>query len=276
MLFLVSCGFCNSTDAICCGICCGIVCGMCNGIFNAIFGYGMLLYAGVVVVFGCLLFAEAVVLLRMLCAVGYVVEYMVEYCVEYVVGYFASRWLLFGDVMVAVCFLCGCFPVAVALLLPRKLFDVAHIVECVLECTVEYVAGYLASCWLLSGCFMVAIYLVSAYLLVVCSLLWILCSEKGFCCGTLNVICCGIRLVYHRPCHGLRRQRPCLQPHTHTHTHPRTRARTRTRTLTRTRTRTRPRTHTHTHTHTHTLSQAQTHRRTSQCTPCQCDATFNV
>jgi hypothetical protein len=157
MLVAVSCGCCVSTDAICCGIRCGIVCGIWHGIFYAIFGLGRLLSACVVVVSGCLLFAEAVVLLRMLCAVGYVVEYIVEYDVEYVVGYFASRWLLFGNVMEALCFLCGCFPVAVAHVLPRKLFDVAHIVEYMVECRVEYFAGYLASCWLLSGCFMVAI-----------------------------------------------------------------------------------------------------------------------
>jgi hypothetical protein len=137
MLVAVSCGCCASTDAICCGIRCGIVCGIWHGIFYAIFGLGRLLSACVVVVSGCLLFAEAVVLLRMLCAVGYVVEYIVEYDVE--------------------CFLCGCFPVAVAHVLPRKLFDVAHIVEYMVECRVEYFAGYLASCWLLSGCFMVAI-----------------------------------------------------------------------------------------------------------------------
>jgi putative flippase GtrA len=44
---------------------------------------------------GCLLFAVADVLLRMLFAMGYVVEYVVENVVEYVVGYLASCWLAF-------------------------------------------------------------------------------------------------------------------------------------------------------------------------------------
>jgi hypothetical protein len=74
---------------------------------------------------GCLLFAVAVVLLRMMFAEVYFVECVVEYLMEYIVGYLASRWLLSVYVMVAFWLLSGCFLHAVAVMLLRMLFDVA-------------------------------------------------------------------------------------------------------------------------------------------------------
>jgi hypothetical protein len=50
--------------------------------------------------FGCLLFAVASVLLRMLFAVAYVLEYSVEYCVEYCMLYLTTCWLFSGCVLV--------------------------------------------------------------------------------------------------------------------------------------------------------------------------------
>jgi hypothetical protein len=118
--------------------------------------------------FGCLLFAVAVVILRMLSAVGYVLEYVVEYIVEYV----ASCWLLSVCFLVAFWLLSGCLLVAVAAKLRRMLYAVAYCVEYVVEYVVDDVVGYLASCWL----FFLAFWLVSVCLLVVCCRLWLLCS----------------------------------------------------------------------------------------------------
>jgi hypothetical protein len=74
--------------------------------------------------------------------------------------------LLSGCVLVAFWSLSGCLLFAVALVLLLMLVAVVYVVEYVLEHVLEDVVGYLASCWLLSGCFMVVFWLVSGWFLV--------------------------------------------------------------------------------------------------------------
>jgi hypothetical protein len=107
------------------------------------------------------LFAVALLLLRMLFAVAYIVEYVVEYVEEYVARYLASCWLLSGSALVGFRSLSGCLLFAVAVVVLRMLFAVAYMVEYVVESGAEYVLRYVASCWLLSGCCMVALCLIA-------------------------------------------------------------------------------------------------------------------
>jgi hypothetical protein len=60
--------------------------------------------------------------------------------------------LLSGCVLGAFRSLSGCLLFAVALVIPLMLVAVVYVVEYVLEHVLEHVVGYLASCWLLSGC----------------------------------------------------------------------------------------------------------------------------
>jgi hypothetical protein len=76
-----------------------------------------------------LIFAVAVVLLRMLLDVKYLVEYVVEYVMEYVLVYLASFWLLSGCVLVAFWLLSGGLLFVVAHVPPLMLFAVAYVVE---------------------------------------------------------------------------------------------------------------------------------------------------
>jgi hypothetical protein len=75
--------------------------------------------------------------------------------------------LLSGCVLVAFWSLSGCLLFAVALVLLLMLFAVVYVVEYVLEHVLQHVVGYfLASCWLLSGCFMVVFWLLFSGLLI--------------------------------------------------------------------------------------------------------------
>ncbi len=104
---------------------------------------------------------------------------------EYVAGYLASSWLLCGCFLDAFCTLSGCLLCAVVLVIPLMLVAVGYVVEYVLEHVLEHVVGYLASCWLLSGCFMVVFWLVSGCCLVVCSFD----LKIALCCVILSGIC---------------------------------------------------------------------------------------
>jgi hypothetical protein len=90
---------------------------------------------------GSLLFAVALVLLRMLITVVYVVEYVKEYVVEYFEVYLASCWLLSCCFLAASWLLYECLLFAVAVVLIRMVVAVVYVVENVAEYGVESFVG---------------------------------------------------------------------------------------------------------------------------------------